>query len=360
MDKIIHEDIRKASTLPSKYCLEQEYFESAKEKIFARTWQLLEHTDNVRLTGQLHPLILLQGFLDEPLLLVRDKDDKLNCLSNVCTHRGNLLVENTCIEQNIRCRYHGRRFNLHGKFQSMPEFEEVENFPSEQDNLPKIPFGQWGKFVFTSLQPIISLEEAIGEMKQRIGWMHLNEYKFDAVCSRDYLVKCNWALYCENYLEGFHIPYIHNSLSGVLDYSAYKTEIYKYSNLQLAIGKDGEDVFDLPKASPDYGKKITAYYYWVFPNTMFNFYPWGLSINIVRPLATSLCKVSFLTYIYDETKLDTGAGAMLDKVQREDEVIVENVQKGIRSRFYDTGKYSPKREQGTHHLHRLMMEFMNK
>jgi choline monooxygenase len=54
-----------------------------------------------------------------------------------------------------------------------------------------------------------------------------------------------------------------------------------------------------------------------------------------------------------------GAGAELDKVEREDEAVVESVQKGVCSRFYNTGRYSPTREQGTHHFHRLLAEFLN-
>ena len=42
----------------------------------------------------------------------------------------------------------------------------------------------------------------------------------------------------------------------------------------------------------------------------------------------------------------------------EDEEVVQNVQKGIRSRFYKHGRYSVKREQGTHHFHSLIAEFM--
>ena len=355
----IDKDIRKANTLPSDFYREEKYFHESKEKIFARTWQFVDDTDNVRLGGQLFPHTLLKGFLDEPVLFVRDKEDKLNCISNVCTHRGNILVENSCVEQNIRCRYHGRKFKLNGEFQSMPEFEEAENFPSEKDNLPKIPFAQWEKFLFASVKPKISFEEIISEMKSRISFLPLNEFKLDAVRSRDYLVKANWALYCENYLEGFHIPFVHNGLNKLLDYGSYATEIYKYSNLQLGIARSGEDCFDIPKSSPDYGKKIAAYYFWIFPNTMFNFYPWGLSVNVVRPLSVDLTKVSFITYIYDEKKFQQGADEMLDKVEREDESIVENVQKGIRSRFYESGRYSPKREQGTHHFHRLIAEFMN-
>lgn len=353
-------DIRKAETIDSVFYTDREYFELSKEKIFAPTWQFAGDTDSIRIAGHLLPQTLLEGFLDEPILFSRDKDDNLHCVSNVCTHRGNILVESPCIENNIRCRYHGRRFKLNGKFESMPEFEEVQNFPSAKDDLAKIAFGNWGKFLFASVKPSIKLEEALGDMQKRLGWLPLNEYKPEPVRSRDYLVKCHWALYCENYLEGFHIPYIHNSLSSAIDYGSYKTELYRYSNLQLALARGAEDCFVLPKDSPDHGKNVCAYYYWIFPNLMFNFYPWGVSVNVIRPLSPELTKVSFLTYVHDATKLDRGAGAMLDKVEREDEAVVENVQKGIRSRMYTSGRYSPRREQGTHHFHQLICEFLNK
>lgn len=355
----INPDIRKASTLPSDFYREEKYLNESKEKIFARTWQFVDDMDNVRLSGQLFPHTVLKGFLDEPVLFARDKDDKLHCISNVCTHRGNILIENSCVEQGIRCRYHGRKFKLNGEFQSMPEFETVENFPSPKDNLSQVPFAQWERFLFAAIKPKISFEEIIRPLADRVSFLPLNEFKPDSVRSRDYLVKANWALYCENYLEGFHIPFVHNSLNKMLDYGSYTTEIYKYSSLQLGIAKGGEDCFEIPESSPDSGKKIAAYYFWLFPNMMFNFYPWGLSINVVRPISVDLTKVSFITYIYDDKKFKNGSDEMLDKVEREDEAIVENVQKGIRSRFYERGRYSPAREQGTHHFHRLIAEFMN-
>lgn len=356
----VDEDITKASTIDSEFYTSEECFQLSKEKIFAKTWQFIGDTDEIKLSNQLVPHTILPGFMDEPVLLVRDKDDSLNCLSNVCTHRGNILVEHSCTESQIRCKYHGRRFELSGKFKQMPEFENVQCFPTEKDDLAKIPFGVWEKLIFASVTPEIKLDDAIGEMKKRLSFLPINQYKLEPARSRDYLVKAHWALYCENYLEGFHIPFIHNSLNSVIDYGTYTTELYRYSNLQLALSRGGDDVFDLPKDSPDYGKQVAAYYYWIFPNIMFNFYPWGLSVNIIKPMGTQLTKVSFLTYIYDETKLDQGAGNMLDKVEREDEAVVENVQKGVRSRFYTNGRYSPARETGTHHFHRLICEFMNK
>jgi len=360
MSFFVDPDIRKAHTLPVEFYTDKHNFELSKKKIFARSWQVVADLSQVRLQGQLFPHTLLEGFMNEPLLLVRDKEDRLHCLSNVCTHRGNLLVDAPCTENNIRCKYHGRRFHLDGRFQSMPEFEGVENFPSEQDHLSKVPFGVWDPFVLASVEPKMKLEEAIGEMRQRMSWLPLHEFKAEPVRSRDYLVKAHWALYCENYLEGFHIPFVHSaSLGPALDYGSYHTELFRWSSLQLGLSRGGEDIFSPPPGSPDHGRAVAAYYWWVFPNLMFNFYPWGLSLNIVRPLGPELTKVSFLTYLYDERKLDRGAGAQLDKVEREDEAIVETVQKGVRSSFYRGGRYSPKRETGTHHFHRLLAEMMN-
>jgi len=355
----VDENIRKAETLPSEFYTDKDYFELSKKKIFSSTWQFIGDSSVMRLQEQLVPKFFLEGFINEPILLVRDKDDKLGCVSNVCTHRGNILVDGSCTDSQIRCRYHGRRFKLNGDFISMPEFEGVENFPSQKDNLAKVPFGTWEQFLFASITPSIALEEAIGEMKKRLSWLPLHEFKHDNVRSRDYLVKSNWALYCENYLEGFHIPFIHQSLNAAVDYSSYSTELFRYSSLQLALSKGGEEIFHPPTTSPDHGKNVAAYYWWIFPNVMFNFYPWGLSINIVRPLGPELTKVSFLTYVYDETKLERGAGSQLDKVEREDESVVEDVQRGVKSSFYTSGRYSPTKETGTHHFHRLICEFMN-
>ena len=355
----VHPDIRKAQTISTDFYLNPENYHLAKEKVFAHSWQFIGDTDQVKEPGWVTPVNLLEKYLDEPLVLSRDKEGKLHCLSNVCTHRGNLIVERPCKLNDIRCKYHGRRFQLDGKFLSMPEFKEVENFPSEDDNLVNLPLHTWGnKWLFTSLAPSKKAEEFFQDMANRVAWMPFQDFHFRAELSRDYLVDANWALYCENYLEGFHIPFVHSTLSSVIDYGNYTTELYPYSSLQLGLGKDDDIAFDLPPSSPDYGKIVAGYYFWVFPNMMFNFYPWGLSINVVRPVGIAKSKVSFLSYVWDENKLRQGAGANLHQVEMEDEDVVRHVQKGIRSRFYKHGRYSVKRETGTHHFHRLLAEFM--
>ncbi len=353
-------NIAQAKTLDTSFYLDPIYFEEAKEKIFAKSWQLVGRTDQVKDEGWMTPVTILENYLHEPVLLSKDKSGTIHCVSNVCTHRGNLLIEKPCKASDIRCKYHGRRFHLDGRFASMPEFKEVENFPTEADDLTSIPLFKMGTLLFASLQPDFKAENFFAEMVARIGWMPLEEFVFRPELSRDYLVEANWALYCENYLEGFHIPFVHASLNAQIDYGNYTTELYPYSNLQLGVSKSTEDCFELPENSPDYGKNVAAYYFWVFPNMMFNFYPWGLSVNIVKPVEVAQTTVSFLMFVWDESKLRQGAGADLHGVELEDEDIVQNVQKGIRSRFYKHGRYSVKREQGTHHFHQLIAEFMNR
>ncbi|NNF00328.1 MAG: aromatic ring-hydroxylating dioxygenase subunit alpha [Pyrinomonadaceae bacterium] len=335
----IEPDIRVAETLSSDFYTDDGYFEESKRRIFARTWQVVGLESEV---NNLMPHMLLEGFLDEPILITRDTDENLHCFSNTCTHRGNILVQNECRRDGIRCGYHGRRFSLDGKFLSMPEFEAAKNFPSERDDLRSVSFKTWKDFVFASLDPRDPFEEFIVETGSRTA-----EYDFERhelVERKHYLVKAHWALYCENFLEGFHIPYVHKSLNEVLDYGRYSTELFRYSSLQTGYDDDGD---------------TSAQYFFVFPNLMYNFYPWGLSVNIVKPIKSNLTKVEYMTFVLDRSKLDQGAGANLEKVELEDQAVAESVQRGINSRFYKRGRYSPTREKGVHHFHRLISEFMD-
>jgi choline monooxygenase len=331
----IDPDIRKAKTLPSEFYTDERFFELSKESIFARTWQFAGRVPDL---SALTPISLLPGVLDEPLLLAKS-EGTLRCMSNVCTHRGKILIEQPCNANLIRCGYHGRRFSLDGKFLSMPEFEGVESFPSKADDLTSVAVGESGGFTFVSLDPIAELSEfAVDGAMTPLGSGDLK-----LASTREYRVNAHWTLYCENYLEGFHIPFVHKSLNEIVDYGSYSTDLFRYSSVQTGYDGDGN---------------VAGRYAFVFPNTMFNFYPWGVSVNVVRPVSPSETVVEFLTYISDPSLVREGAGADLDRVEMEDEAVVESVQRGIRSRYYSHGRYSPTRERGTHHFHRLIAEFL--
>ncbi|HUH13572.1 MAG TPA: aromatic ring-hydroxylating dioxygenase subunit alpha, partial [Longimicrobiales bacterium] len=334
-------------------------FERQRERVFARTWQLAGEAARVRAPGHVLPFTLLDGCLDEPLVLARDDGGTLRCLSNVCTHRGALVVEGEGHVRQLRCRYHGRRFGLDGCLHSMPEFDDVEGFPSPSDDLPRLPLGEWGPFLFTAIEAAFPFDVWIEPVRRYTGFLPVDDYVFDAATSRDYVLRANWAMYCDNYLEEFHIPYVHQAtLGGQLDYGAYRTELFDWGNLQLGVGKAGDELFELPDSHPNAGEPIAAFYFWLFPNLMLNFYPWGLSVNVVEPLGPERTRVKFRYWVHDEEKRSRGVGADLHNVEMEDEEVVESVQKGVRSRLYERGRYSPRREVGTWHFHRLLAELM--
>ena len=351
-------DITLASTLPAAFYRDPATYERVKERVFARTWQWLGDIEDVAQPGSLSPREMLPGCLDEPLLLSRDAAGALRCLSNVCTHRGNLLVTVPCRAEQIRCGYHSRRFDLAGRMTFMPEFAQARNFPAPSDHLPRLPFELLGTQAFAALDPAAPLDDFLGDLRARLGWMPLPEFRHDPSRDRGFHVAAHWALYVENYLEGLHIPFIHPELNRTLDADGYAYELQRYANLQFARARDGEPAFELPPSSPDFGERVAAYYYWVFPNLMLNFYPWGLSVNVVQPQGPERCRVLFRSYVWDAARLGDGAGGDLDQVEMEDEQVVQQVQRGIRSRLYDRGRYSPTQEQGVHHFHRLLCEFL--
>lgn len=350
----IDPEIRRAQGPPAWIYTDELAYRMFLERAFEPGWHIAADLEQVRVPGQVHPLTLLEGSLNEPLLLTRDADDQLHALSNVCTHRGMLVCERPGHERSLRCRYHGRRYHLDGRFQSMPEFEGVDGFPAASDDLPRVALGVWERLIFVSLRPKAPFPAWLSAVRGRLDWLPMRSAVFDPSRSRDYLVQANWALYVENYLEGFHIPYVHAGLADVIDYGAYTTELFDGGSLQVGVSRGADAVFRQPAGSVDAARAIAAYYYWLFPNLMLNFYPWGLSINIVMPLAANRTRVRFLSYVWDADRIGDGAGAGLDRVEREDEAIVEAVQRGMQSQMYTRARYSPLRETGTHHFHRML------
>lgn len=351
--------IERARSLPGSVYHEAGLHEHLVSAVFARSWQPVADVGRLKAPGHVLPLTLLEGSVDEPLVLTCAQDGEVRCLSNVCTHRGMLVVEGEGHLQSLRCRYHGRRFELDGCFRSMPEFDDVEDFPSAADDLPRLPTRSWGPLLFTSIDPLCDFDEWTRPMTERVAWLHPERFVLHPERSQDYLISANWALYCDNFLEGFHVPYVHGaSLGGRLDYDGYRTETFAWSNVQIGAAAAGEPAFDLPDGHPDAGTRIAAWYFWLFPNVMMNFYPWGLSMNVVQPLGPTRTRVLFRSYVHDPTALGSGAGGDVHRVEMEDEEIVEATQKGVRSRLYERGRYSPRREQGTHHFHSLLHRYL--
>ena len=355
MTYAVDADIGVAATLDAAFYRDEAAYVATRERVFARTWQWIGDLGDVAAIESFAPRELLPGLLDEPLLLARDASGALRCLSNVCTHRGNILVHAPGRGSHIRCGYHSRRFDLAGRMTFMPEFRDARSFPSREDDLAQIPLDAWAGHGFVALEPAAPLADFFGDMVAHTEAMAVAGLRHDAARDREYRLDAHWALYVENYLEGFHLPFVHATLAASVEYASYEDRLFPLSCLQVALARPGELAFE---PMPGTDRRVAALYWWIFPNLMLNYYPWGLSLNLVQPEGIDRTRVSFRSYVRDAALLDRGAGSSLDRVEAEDEAVVQAVQRGVRSRFYRRGRYSPTRERGVHHFHRLLCRFL--
>jgi choline monooxygenase len=294
----------------------------------------------------------------------------VRALSNVCTHRGTIVCEEPRAlkagvgdAHALRCRYHGRRFALDGRCIGAPGFEKAELIGAD---LPRVPLERWRGFLFagaftgdepgTRVDPSPAFAELIADLDARTAWLPVERAVFDPDRSRDYDVAANWTLYCDNYLEGFHVPFVHAGLVPALDLPKYRCETFAWSNVQVGVAPAGEPALEPPLGAPDHGQRIAGYYFWLYPSTLVNVYPWGLSLNLVQPLGHERTRVCFRTWVWDETLLDRGAGSDLHRVEMEDEAVVISAQRGIKSRFWRPGAYARGHEDCVAHFHRVLSQ----
>jgi choline monooxygenase len=354
----IDENLARAKTLPASVYFGEAILEVEKQKIFNRTWQLVGRLEQLPEIGS----FFTTEVAGEPLVVVRGKDEKIRGFFNVCRHRAGPVAKAAGCRQTLQCAYHGWTYALDGSLLGTPYFEGVENFNKNDYGLAPIRVEMWEQFIFVNLDSTSpSLTEYLANLPERTRPFNIANMKF--VERRDYVLDCNWKVYVDNFLEGYHLPMVHPGLMQELDFVNYHTRTHRYYSLQDApIRKATKD--DSTRRYRSDGN-TEALYFWVFPNLMVNINPETLSTNLIIPLAPEKTLTIFEWYAFDKG-LQTEPAKMLetiqfsDDVQQEDIEICEAVQRGLRSVSYDRGRYSVRHENGVHHFHLLWRDFMTR
>jgi choline monooxygenase len=352
----IDSDVARAWTLPAKLYTEPDVFADEKEKIFARSWQVVGHKDQVANAGDYFTTELV----GEPLLIVRGNDGKLRGFYNVCRHRAGPPAEGCGSRKVFRCGYHGWTYGLDGGLISVTEIEGVEDFRPEDFSLMPVKTEEWFNLIFVNLNPAAApLRESLGELPRQaekfdFAGMKLFEH-------RTYDMKCNWKTYVDNYLEGYHLPSVHPGLNRELDFNAYVVEPHATHVRQFSPIRGAQLGDTTPRRYQDASENLTTDYFWIFPNWMLNCYSDNISLNIVLPLETERSLAIFEWYLPEKDHASPAAKASVefsDQIQMEDVGICEKVQKNLRSRSYSRGRFSVKQEKGVHAFHRMYAEWM--
>jgi choline monooxygenase len=342
--------LEKASTIPSDWYLDPRVDHLEREKVFGATWQAVGRADRVADPGQ----FLTAEIAGEPILVVRGEDGLLRGFFNVCRHRAARVVsEPEGCTKKLRCRYHGWTYDLAGKLRGVPEFDGVADFRREDHPLPEIAVAVWGPIVWANLAaaagPLLDFLQPLPEKCANLG---LEKLHF--VERRHYDLACNWKVYVDNYLDGgYHVNTVHPGLAGVIDYSRYRTEIGGMTSVQISPLEPKNDKVGQVRTGD------CAYYWWIFPNFMMNIYEGVMDTNLVVPQGPGACRVIFDFYFSDpdapgRPEFIRRSIDIADQIQQEDAGICEEVQGGLASRSYKTGRFSVRREAGGHHFHRLL------
>ena len=343
--------LSEAFTIPASWYVDPRIAELERLNVFSRTWQLVARTSQLQTAGD----FVATRVAGEPIVVVRGTDGVLRGFFNVCRHHAAAVVTQPCGQaQILQCPYHGWKYGLDGSLKGMPEFEGVENFDRAQNGLLPIRVEIWECFVFVNLDlHASSLNKFLGGLLHRVAPLGISKLHFFE--RRTYEIACNWKVFVDNYLDGgYHVPHLHKGLSSVLDYKQYTIENEDRYCLQSSpMVSSDEDA-----ATGATRKGDRAWYFWQYPNFMFNCYEGYMDTNYVVPVDADHCTVIFDFYFgdvsdsrrdYNTQSVDVG-----NRVQDEDLGICEDVQRGLKSRAYGAGRLSVRREAGEQLFHRLL------
>jgi choline monooxygenase len=365
----VKEQIECAQTLASKFYTDPAILDIEKARIFRRTWQLVGtlrqscgEVNGVKRTISDPETFFTTDVAGEPIVVVRDKQGTLRAFSNVCRHRAGPIALGSGCKNVLRCAYHGWTYTLDGRLIGTPDIEGVEFFDRSAMGMFPLRLETWEQFIFIDFdQNALPLPDFLGRIPEQARGLQFEGLQIAE--RREYVIDCNWKVYVDNYLEGYHIPIAHPGLMREIDYAQYRTDTYRYYSQQFAPIRAMKPEDSAERLYSQGTGLRGALYFWIFPNLMLNIYPDNIQTNLIVPLSHDKTLTIFEWFFHDVASEKSRervkrAIGFSDEVQREDICLCENVQRGLRSSTYDRGRYSVKRENGVHHFHMLLDEFL--
>lgn len=364
-----------AETLPPVAFTDPAFLARELETVFAHHWLLVperpgvEHRENPRgmaecvaTRGARAPFALH----DRPLFLQRDWEGTLRAFPNVCTHAWHTLVPGAGRDRYVTCPQHGRQFDCAGRAVAHPGFKGG-TFPREVDHLRAFPVAEWAPFLFACLgAPATPFAELIAPVDAARPAWPAGALRRVPTGDEAREVAGNWKLHAWNYMDRFHVAFVHRAPGGLadaMDGASYRTELHGGAALQWAYAKDPAAGFDpalVPARFRDpAGRRVFALWWFVFPDLTLNFYPWGLSVNVYQPVPERPDRTHFLWYqfVADDAKYAARDAVWRSaQVDAEDLDAIAQVRRGVRSGFAPRGRFAPEEEAGPHWFHRQVAE----
>ena len=354
-------DPAESHTLPAHYYYDPAIYQREQEDIFARTWQLVGHKEQLSRPGD----YITPRVAGEHLLLMTGEDGIVRAFYNVCSHRAHELLRGSGNTSSLVCPYHAWSYQLDGTLKHARNAERIDQFDPRQFYLKAVQVEEFLNFVFVNLdQHASSLRSQMGAIEPELRSFapRLDELTFSTRLT--YHLKANWKNVMENFNECYHCPNAHANLcENALKIESYKIDLFEFHQRHRSEGIPPRDaVCDYDPDVSEHGDKFGAWYLW--PNLALEVYPGGfLNVFHVIPSGPEAVVEHVDFYLYQREPTEREAVAIKyrhDYVQLEDVALVESVQRGLRSRSYADGRLmvdherSDKSEHAVHHIQSLV------
>jgi choline monooxygenase len=369
--------------IPDAYTSD-EFFALERERVFATSWVAVGTTDQVEEPGQ----VILAEVAGCPIIVTRNRDGQLRGFHNVCRHRATKLLEGvdsvarTC---KIRCPYHSWTYDLDGNCLGTPLFQgsdishdqqgvfdmsEVKGFDKADYGLFPVRVQAWGFLVFAHLDPqACPLDEQLGDLPDRLAGHRLSQWR--AQGRRRYEAAANYKLIGENFMEYYHLPWVHPELIKV----SRLDDHYRWQGRGMYTGMTTtpvsrntdaggwEGLIPVPGLSEADAK--AGRFVWLFPNTAMVVLPNHAFVVFTHPQGPGRTVEEAVILTHPDSMGGADAAEGLDQldgfwdlVNRQDIEIVQRVQSGITNPTYTGGRMCYRFEEPLHRFQNMIIDRM--
>jgi choline monooxygenase len=375
-----------ASTLIPDAYTSPEFHALELDAVFGRSWVPVCVTEEIAEPGS-YVVVDIAG---RSLIVCRNRDGELRAHHNVCRHRGTRLCgeERGRVERFFQCPYHAWAYDLDGECLGTPLFTPEAGIPVDQQgafdmssvtSFDKADHGlyparvdSWGCLVFVCLDlEAPSLSEELGDLPKRLAGYRLAEQRL--LRRVEYEIAANWKLIGENFMEYYHLPWVHPGLVKVSPLKAHHrwqgTGMYVgFCTSPIAPSREDEGWHALPAlAALNEDDGSSARFVWLFPNLALNALPNHTFLMLTQP--TEAGRTQEVTYLLAHADSIDRAGdtleqevdsllAFWDEVNREDIAIVERVQEGVSDLAYTGGRMCYRFEESVHRFQNMVIDRM--
>lgn len=349
--------VRQASSMPPACYTSPAFYEFERDAIFGREWICIGRAEQVPNPGD----YLGVTVVDEPLVMLRDRDGEIVVMSAVCRHRGVPLVDGpgNC-GQFLRCPYHWWTYDLTGRLVAAPQMQEAEGFDKSDVRLPRLAVELWNGFVF------VNFDEAAEPLAPRLTRLTalLANYHVDQLVTTEQEISdhgFNWKIMVENGIEPYHATYLHHRLIeapkernyhnfGHEEGEGFVVSLVNHGFFDAALNPTYQRYFPAIETLTDEERRRFGFAT-VLPNLMLGWQADLMFWFLLLPTGPEHVDFRWAYLLPEATRKVLNFESLLQMTREgvemynaDDLPIADAMQRGMRSRFAPRGRYSHEEE----------------